>query len=59
MKPIKFTDYLAKSKVKASDHHIIDLRDYGLTNSAPKENGRAILTLRIDPRNGTLQPTTA
>ena len=55
MKPIKFAEYLAKQRSNAPQP-VIDLRDYGLASSAPQEDGHTILTLRINPQNGTLLP---
>jgi hypothetical protein len=58
MKPIKLADFVNRKDSKTDHAKVIDLRDYGLTHSAPQEDGHTILTLRIDPESGTLLPAT-
>ena len=58
MKPIKIADFVNRKTSSANHVKVIDLRDYGLTHSAPQEDGHTILTLRIDPKSGTLLPAT-
>ena len=59
MKPIKFSDYRAKTLAMMQNPTVIDLLDYGLAKSAPCEDGHPILTLRVDFKSGTLLPAAA
>ena len=56
MTPIKSTDFLNPAHRMHRPKTVVDLREHNMVHAAPKENGRAILTLRFDPRTGGLVP---
>jgi hypothetical protein len=56
MTPIKTADYLGHTKRLHRPKTVIDLREHNMVHAAPRVDGKPILTLRFDPRSGTLVP---